>query len=195
MKNIFLAARYTSYAVMGITLLGVILSVIEIFGVTSSTIGVLWRIATLLLYFVSILFWGNFCWQCNKKAPIHPPAAILCAAFICHLIISILKFANAIPPFSAVGIITTNLPTMCEIVGISMLGRFVPNKTPIKYVVIAIPIFIILPLLIGTITPYLEVVSYKVFNSVSSFISLTTDALWATFYYLFYKLGNQQTVK
>lgn len=188
MKNIFLAARYTSYAAMGITLLGAILSVIEIFGVTSSTIGTLWRIATLLLYFVSILFWGNFCWQCDKKAPILPPAAILCAAFICHLINGIIAYGLRM------GMIGMIAP-MCTIVGISLLGRFVPNKTPIKYVVIAIPIFIILQWLIATIAPYLEIVSYKVFSIVNTFILLIKNALWATFYYLFYKLGNQQTVK
>ena len=189
MKNIFLAARYTSYAAMGITLLGAILSVIEIFGVTSSTIGTLWRIATLLLYFVSILFWGNFCWQCDKKAPILPPAAILCAAFICHLINGIIAYGLMM------GMIGMIAP-MCTIVGISLLGRFVPNKTPIKYVVIAIPIFIILQWLIPIIiTLSLEVVSPKVLSNVISFISLTENALWATFYYLFYKLGNQQTVK
>lgn len=183
MKNIFLAARYTSYAAMGITLLGAILSVIEIFGVTSSTIGTLWRIATLLLYFVSILFWGNFCWQCDKKAPILPPAAILCAAFICHLINGIIAYGLMM------GMIGMIAP-MCTIVGISLLGRFVPNKTPIKYVVIAIPIFIILQWSITTIAAHLEVVPI-----VNTFILLTKNALWATFYYLFYKLGSQQTVK
>lgn len=194
MKNIFLAARYTSYVAMGITLLGAILSVIEIFGVTSSTIGTLWRIATLLLYFVSILFWGNFCWQCDKKAPILPPAAILCAAFICHLINGIIAYGLMMGMMGMIGMIGMIAP-MCTIVGISLLGRFVPNKTPIKYVVIAIPIFIILQWLIATITPFLEVVSYKVLSNVISFISLTKNALWAIFYYLFYKLGNQQTVK
>lgn len=188
MKNIFLAARYTSYAAMGITLLVAILSVIEIFGETSSTIVILRRIATLLLYFVSILFWGNFCWQCDKKAPILPPAAILCAAFICHLTNSIIAHG------AMIGTIGMIVP-MCTIVGISLLGRFVPNKTPIKYVVITIPIFIILQWSITTIAPYLEVVSYKVFSIVITFILLTKNALWATFYYLFYKLGNQQTVK
>ena len=188
MKNIFLAARYTSYAAMGITLLVAILSVIGIFGETSSTIVILRRIATQLLYFVSILFWGNFCWQCDKKAPILPPAAILCAAFICHLTNSIIAHGAMIGTIGMIG-------TMCTIVGISLLGCFVPNKTPIKYVVIAIPIFIILQWSITTIAPYLEVVSYKVFSIVITFILLTKNALWATFYYLFYKLGNQQTVK
>ena len=192
MKNIFLAARYTSYAAMGITLLGAILSVIEILGVTSSTIGTLWRIATLLLYFVSILFWGNFCWQCDKKAPILLPGAILCAAFICHLINGIIAYGLMMGMIGMIGMIAP----MCTIVGISLLGRFVPNKTSIKYVVIAIPIFIILQWLIPIIiTLSLEVVSPKVLSNVISFISLTENALWATFYYLFYKLGHQQTVK
>lgn len=199
MKNIFQAARYTSFAMMGFTLLTAILFIATLFTGNSHTITSISRIANLLISIVFTLFWGNFCWLCGKKAPILKPAAILCAAFILQTIISILLYMN-IHIFSGIyWTIIVALPVICMVVGILMLGRFFPKKTPIKNVIIAIPILILLealimPLVFSSFTVSIDNfdAAIRTYSRVDSLVSLAINALWAIFYYLFYKTGTNK---
>ncbi len=204
MKNIFQAARYTSFAMMGFTLLTAILFIATLFSGNSHTITSISKIANLLISIVFILFWGNFCWLCGKKAPILKPAAILCAAFILQAIISIMnmnvRMIMNVSFFSGIlWPIIVALPVICLVVGILMLGRFFPKKTPIKNVIIAIPILIlwealIMPLVFSSFTVSIDNIGEAIttYSRVDSLVSLAINALWAIFYYLFYKTGTNK---
>lgn len=91
------------------------------------------------------------------------------------------------------------LPVICQVVGILMLGRFFPKKTPIKNVIIAIPILILLealvmPLVFSSFTVSVDNfdAAIRTYSRVDSLVSLAINALWAIFYYLFYKTGTNK---
>ena len=197
MKNIFQAARYTSYALLGVTLISAILTGL-MYVVDDGTflISWIWRIINLLFCFITLLFWCNFCWQCDKKAPILPSAAILCGAFIFDIIIQLLNYTGTIYSHDLIMQIMWALSGICAIIGISMLGRFFPNKTPIKKVVRIILILIILEFVMPIINSVILIVYdysgvFVILNSITELLPLLIYGFWARFYHLLYLSSKQ----